>query len=320
MSFGNSRYRCLLVSSRLTRGACLTLDAGRFAEMAAALEQHPNYRVLRKLNFREQFAEADDQTCKTGILFDVETTGLDTTSDEVIELGMVKFTYLPTGEIVRIVDIFSSMNEPKRLIPDEVINLTGITDEMVAGHKIDEAAVNAFASDASLIIAHNAGFDRRFAERYWTTFVEKPWACSVSNIEWRRHGFEGSRLAYLLAGIGMFHEAHRAVDDCRALLEILAFVVPSVQRTALAMLLENARRNTVRIWAERSPFDLKDELKKRGYRWSPGDDGRPKSWYVDVDQDRQDEELSYLRQHIYCREVELRMQSITAVERFSVRA
>lgn len=288
--------------------------------MAATLEQHPNYRVLRKLSFREQFTEADHQACKTGILFDVETTGLDTSSDEVIELGMVKFTYLPTGEIVRVLDTFSSLNEPKKLIPEEVTNLTNITDEMVAGHKIDEAAVNAFASDASLVIAHNAGFDRRFAERYWPTFVEKPWACSVNNIEWRRHGFEGSRLAYLLTGVGMFHEAHRAVDDCRALLEILAFVVPSVQRTALAMLLENARRNTVRIWAERSPFDLKDELKKRGYRWSPGDDGRPKAWYIDVDQDKREDELAHLRQHIYCREVELRMQNITAVDRFSVRA
>lgn len=288
--------------------------------MAAALEQHPNYRVLRKLSFREQFTEADGEACKTGVLFDVETTGLDTSSDEVIELGMVKFTYLPTGEIVRIVDTFSSLNEPMKLIPEEVTNLTGITDEMVAGHKIDETAVNAFASDASLVIAHNAGFDRRFAERYWPTFVEKPWACSVNNIEWRKHGFEGSRLGYLLAGVGMFHEAHRAVDDCRALLEILAFVVPSVQRTALAMLLENARRDTVRIWAERSPFDLKDELKKRGYRWSPGDDGRPKAWYIDVDQDKHEDELAHLRQHIYCREVELRMQNITALDRFSVRA
>lgn len=302
------------------KDALLISDADKFAEMAFALERHPDYRVLRRLSFRDQFAESNDQGCKTGVLLDVETTGLDTSSDEVIELGMVKFTYLPTGEIVRVLDTFSSLNEPKKHIPEEVTNLTGITDEMVAGHKIDEAAVNTFASDASVVIAHNAGFDRRFAERYWLTFMEKPWACSVSNIEWRRHGFEGSRLGYLLAGVGMFHEAHRAVDDCRALLEILSFVVPSVQRTALAMLLENARKNTVRIWAERSPFDLKDDLKRRGYRWSSGEDGRPKSWYVDVDEDRQFEELAYLRQHIYRREVDLRTQNITAVERFSVRA
>jgi DNA polymerase-3 subunit epsilon len=65
---------------------------------------------------------------------------------------------------------------------------------MVAGHKIDDDAVSAFASDAVLVIAHNANFDRRFSERYWPVFVERAWACSVNNIDWRQRGFEGSRL------------------------------------------------------------------------------------------------------------------------------
>lgn len=288
-------------------------------EMARTLEQHADYRILRRLRFRDEFGSADNQPTKIGVLLDVETTGLDTTSDEIIELGMVKFTYLPTGEIVRVTGTFSSLNEPAKPIPEEVTKLNGITDEMVAGHRIDDVAVETFASDASIIIAHNANFDRRFTERYWSAFVEKPWACSVNEIEWRKHGFEGSRLGYLLAGVGMFHEAHRAVDDCRALLEVLAYQVPAAGQTALALLLENARRNTVRIWAERSPFDLKDELKKRGYRWSSGDDGRPKAWYVDVDEARRDDEISYLRNHIYRREVDLFTQAMTAVERFSVR-
>ena len=288
--------------------------------MAKTLGQHADYRVLRRLRFRDEFRPADDQPTKIGLLLDVETTGLDTTSDEIIELGMVKFTYLPTGEIVGVTDTFSSLNEPAKPIPEDVTRLNGVTDEMVAGHKIDNATVEVFAADASIIIAHNANFDRRFVERYWGAFVDKPWACSVNQIEWRKHGFEGSRLGYLLAGVGMFHEAHRAVDDCRALLEILAYEVSTVRRTALAMLLENARKNTVRIWAERSPFDLKDELKKRGYRWSPGDDGRPKAWYIDLDEDRQHDEIHYLRKHIYCRDVDLFMQTMSAVERFSVRA
>ena len=46
---------------------------------------------------------------------------------------------------------------------------------------------------------------------------------------------------------------------------------------ALAILLEQARKKTVRVWVEHSPFDLKDALKRRGYRWSPGNDGRPRS-------------------------------------------
>src|SRR5438093_469833 len=35
----------------------------------------------------------------------------------------------------------------------------------------------------------------------------KPWACSVSEIQWRAHGFEGSKLSYLLMGAGFFHKA-----------------------------------------------------------------------------------------------------------------
>ena len=288
------------------------------AAMAQTLEQSGEYRVLRRLPFREHFSPPTELT-KVGILFDVETTGLDTASDEVVELGMVKFSYHPDGTVAAVLDRFSSFNEPSRPIPEEAIKLHGITNEMAAGHKIDGDAITAFASDAAIIIAHNAAFDRKFAERYWPIFANKPWACSVNQIEWRAHGFEGSRLGYLLGGIGMFHRSHRAVDDCHALLEILAHTVSGTDRTALSLLLENARRKTIRIWAEQAPFDLKDELKKRGYRWSPGDEGRPKAWYIDVDEANRDDEITYLRKSIYLRDVDLFAQTLSALDRFSVR-
>jgi DNA polymerase III subunit epsilon len=286
--------------------------------MAQALEQSGEYRVLRRLAFRQHFSTPIEPT-KVGILLDVETTGLDTASDEVVELGMVKFSYHRDGTVAAILDTFGSLNEPSRTIPKEAIKLHGITDEMVAGHKIDVEAINAFVSDAAIVIAHNAAFDRKFAERYWPAFAEKPWACSVNQIEWRAHGFEGSRLGYLLNGIGLFHRSHRAVDDCHALLEILAHPLSGTERSALSLLLENARRKTIRIWAEHAPFDLKDELKKRGYRWSPGDEGRRKAWYVDVDEASRDDEIAYLRQSIYLAEVEPFEQTLTAFDRFSVR-
>ena len=288
------------------------------AAMAQTLEQSGEYRVLRRLPFRQQFS-TPTEFIKVGILFDVETTGLDTASDEVVELGMVKFSYHPDGSVAAVLDTFSSFNEPSRGIPEDAIKLHGITNEMAAGHKIDGDAVTAFVSDAAVIIAHNAAFDRKFAERYWPVFAVKPWACSVNQIEWRAHGFEGSRLGYLLSGIGMFHKSHRAVDDCHALLEILAHTLPEVDRTALSLLLENARRKTIRIWAEQAPFDLKDELKKRGYRWSPGDEGRPKAWYVDIDEEKRDDEIAYLRKFIYLRDVDLFAQTLTALDRFSIR-
>ena len=119
--------------------------------------------------------------------------------------------------------MFSSFNEPTEPIPLEVTALTGITNEMVAGQRIDETAVSSFANDAVIVIAHNASFDRKFAERYWPMFHRKAWGCSATEVEWRKHDFEGSHLGCLLNGTGFFHQAHRAVDDCHALLEILAF-------------------------------------------------------------------------------------------------
>ena len=131
---------------------------------------------------------------------------------------------------------FHRSTSQKNPIPAEITELTGITDEMVLGHRINPDAVAAFASDAVIVIAHNASFDRKFAERYWPLFEQKPWACSATEVEWRKHGFDGSRLGYLLAGVGLFHQAHRAIDDCRALIEILASDLPTFNRSGLVHL------------------------------------------------------------------------------------
>lgn len=298
----------------------MATDRINLADLAATLEKSPDYRVLRRLVLRSEFTPDNGQPTKIGLLLDVETTGLDTAKHEVIELGMVKFAYLPDGRITRIIDVFESFNEPSAPIPEEITELTGITDAIVAGNRIDADAVTAFAADGVVVIAHNAHFDRKFAERYWPIFKQRAWTCSATEIKWRKHGFDGSRLGYLLAGVGLFYQAHRAVDDCRALLEVLASDLPGANKPALAVLLERARRKTMRIWAEQSPFELKDELKKRGYRWSDGADGRPRSWYTDVDEGEQANEVEFLRKTIYLRDVEPRVQAVSAFNRFSVRA
>lgn len=76
----------------------------------------------------------------------------------------------------------------------------------------------------------------------------------------------------------------------------------------------------MRLWAEQSPFDLKDVLKRRGYRWSDGADGRPRSWYVDLDESQLDEEIAFLKTDIHLRDVEPSVQALTAFDRFSIRA
>src|SRR6202171_3699665 len=144
-----------IASRPITRlSTVMTATDQDLAAMAQTLEQSGDYRVLRRLPLRQHFS-IPTELGKVGILFDVETTGLDTASDEVVELGMVKFSYHPDGTVAAVLDTFSSLNEPSRTIPEEAIKLHGITNEMAAGHKIDCEAINDFAFDDAILLAHN---------------------------------------------------------------------------------------------------------------------------------------------------------------------
>ena len=82
------------------------------AAMAEALAKSADYRILRRLVPRKASPSSVGEPTKIGILLDVETTGLDQQNDEIIELGMVKFDYLPDGRVAGVRDVFSSFNEP----------------------------------------------------------------------------------------------------------------------------------------------------------------------------------------------------------------
>lgn len=288
--------------------------------LAAILNASGEYRVQKMLRPRHFVNPPDDSLTRTALFIDLETTGLDPASDEVIEVAMVPFRYGVDGRIFDIGDAYQSFNEPKVPIPDAVTRITGITNQMVAGHKLELGKIDALAADASLIIAHNASFDRRFAEKISSAFEHAAWACSMTQIDWAAEGHEGTKLAYLASTHGFFYERHRAEHDCYAAIELLTRHLPVSGRLAMAVMLEMARKPSWRIWAENSPYDLKDVLKKRGYRWNGEANGWPRAWYVDVDDELRDEELNFLRREIYLREVELFVQKITAYNRFSGRA
>jgi DNA polymerase-3 subunit epsilon len=285
--------------------------------MAATLEASGEYRVLRRLAPRPPVEAPRDLKLVTGLFVDVETTGLDPARDEIIELAMVPFTFSADGRIFAVGEAFDELREPSVPISAEVTAITGITAEMVAGRSIDPRAVAAFAEGAALVLAHNAAFDRRFLERFCDVFSGKYWACSMSQVNWTEEGHEGTKLAYLAHSLGFFYDRHRAIHDCMAALEILSRPLPVSGALALTRLLERARRPSWRIWAEDSPFEQKDALKARGYRWNG--DGAPRAWYVDVDEDRRDAELAYLKTEIYRREVTLPIRRIDGRDRFSER-
>lgn len=288
--------------------------------MADILTASGDYRVQRRLARRSYVNPAEDIPTRTALFLDLETTGLDPTADEIIEIAIVPFEYGEDGRIFGIGPAYHSFKEPAAPIPTAVTSLTGITNEMVSGHNIDLQLVEKLIGESSLIIAHNSSFDRRFAEKLCPAFEDAAWACSMTQINWAAEGHEGIKLAYLAASNGFFYDSHRAEDDCYAAIELLAQKLPVSGKLAMAAMLERARKPSWRIWAENSPYDLKDQLKRRGYRWNGDTNGRPRAWYIDVEDEQHSDEMNFLRKEIYLREVELFVQKITAYNRFSNRA
>lgn len=286
-------------------------------DMVRHLSQTGRYRILQKLMPRAIAPFARPAYPLKGVILDTETTGLNARKDEIIEIGVIAFTFDATGRIGDVTGIYGGLQQPSVSIPIEITRLTGITDDMVAGQSIDTAALRALIGPADLLIAHNAGFDRPFCEAFSQLFSGKAWACSNSEIDWSSRGYEGTKLGYLVGQAGYFHEGHRAVDDCFALLEVLAWEVSGSDSTAFAELYCASQRSRVRIFAENSPFDMKDHLKTRGYRWSDGSDGRPKSWWIEVGEEALDDELRYLRAEIYrYPDADPPIKRLTAFDRF----
>ena len=95
---------------------------------------------------------------KTFVVIDFETTGTMPQEDKITEIGAVKVV---DGKIV---EKFASMVNPERRIPEQVVELTGITDEMVAdAPTFDKVAGDLYKfCDNTIIVAHNIAFDYAF--------------------------------------------------------------------------------------------------------------------------------------------------------------
>jgi DNA polymerase III subunit epsilon len=268
-------------------------------QIADALVESGDYRVIRRLEPRTEYHPADDTPKLVAAIVDVETTSTAPDRDKIIEFAICLFEYgRHDGRIYKVLGSWDWFEDPGVAIPAEITNLTGIADEMVAGHSIDDRAVNDLLGRVVLVIAHNAAFDRCFLERRLPAFATKHWACSHSDIDWKAEGIRSSALEFIAYSFGFFHDGHRAASDCRATLHVLAQPLPKTGRLALQALLEKARTPTWRLWARDSAIETKDLLKNRGYTWSPGEFGRPRCWYRDVSDADKATEVAWLRANV----------------------
>ena len=151
------------------------------------------------------------------VVFDIETTGLNSHTNKIIEIGAVK---IKAG---RIIDRYSQLINPGIPIPYHITEITSITNEQVANQpKIDEVIGKfvEFIGDA-VLVAHNAPFDMGFIKRDIKEYLNMDFECSViDTLQMARDLFPDFKkygLGDLNKALGLALEKHhRAVDDSQA--------------------------------------------------------------------------------------------------------
>lgn len=238
--------------------------------LADALGRQRDYRVLRRLRTMDRREPHGFSTAVVrGVCLDVETTGLDPKVDRVIELAVQTFEADARGRIVSTGRPYGWLEDPGVALTPEITAVTGIRAEDVAGRSIPDGEAYSILSSSDVIVAHNASFDCGFVERRFPDLIGHPWACSLNGVDWAAAGFrDGRTLSQLCVAMGWFYEAHRAGVDVTALLHALDHELAD-GTTVLRRLLETERRPTWLVEAVGAPYEAKDRLRERGYRWSP---------------------------------------------------
>ncbi len=296
-------------------------------EVIQQLEQSGQYRIIERLDPPELYHQGQPSTARIGVVIDVEATGLDTARDKIIELGFIVFEYdAGTGLIYRILHSYGGFEDPGAPLQDIIKQITGISDEMVAGQTLDDDAINPWLEKADLIIAHNAAYDRQMLERRLPVAGKANWACTFNDINWQNEGISSLKLDYIAYKMGYFFDGHRAVNDAQATLHLLSKKLPESGTPGMSALLAHAREKSRRYFAIAAPFDKKDDLKARGYRWMADfvyiDRGNQKKgvWSKSVAEAEIASEAQWLTESVYSgKTASFTFKDVTAKDRYSLR-
>jgi DNA polymerase-3 subunit epsilon len=175
------------------------------------------------------------------IYYDTETTGTDPQKDRIVEIAAFD-PYLKKE--------FQTLVNPGCPIPDDVIAIHGITNEMVANAPSFAEAGKAFIEfcfgDSVLVAHNNDGFDRHFliqeASRHQLVLPEWP---MIDTLKWARkyrpdlpkHNLQFLRQVY---GIPK-NQAHRALDDVIVLHQVFSLMIDDLPMETVIALLDSSQ-------------------------------------------------------------------------------
>lgn len=223
------------------------------------LDNTPNrirdrYHGLAAYAQEHTFGELDEDV----VVLDTEATGLSFNHDELIQVAAARMC---NGEIT---GWYVSFINPGKQIPDEVVHLTHITNEMVAdadpADKVLQGLVE-FVGD-SPIVAHNANFDRTFCTKYQggSALANNVWIDSLDLARIALPRMKSHRLLDLVRAFGGPESTHRADDDVVSTCLVYRVLLAAVSQMPKDLVKHIASLRSVDEWNTVAVFKaLQDE-------------------------------------------------------------
>ena len=160
------------------------------------------------------------------VVFDIETTGLTPSSNEIIEIGAVKL------KDFEIIEEFSTFINPNRVIPAEIVKLTGIDNSMVVDAPKPKEALGKFREfiGDAVLVAHNAAFDMGFIRVHFDKYLNViPNNAIFDTLLFARSmmpNLKNHKLNTVCSCLGVnLENHHRALDDAKAAAGILKALI-----------------------------------------------------------------------------------------------
>lgn len=162
------------------------------------------------------------------ILFvDLETTGFSRDWDFIIEVAAILYDEETRTEI----ETFHEYIQPGKRLPENIIKITGITEEKLAGCRSESVVIRDFFAwvdkvNPEKITAYNSSFDKGFLEakekKYKILGTDVPWFDMMTyGRQLKKEGkIENYRQTTVAEFLEIDYQAHSAIEDVRALIKI----------------------------------------------------------------------------------------------------
>lgn len=192
---------------------------------------------------------------------DLETTGLNCETDEIIEIGAVVYNW-ETHTTEMILSEVIHIDTPLR---QEIIELTSITDAMVKdGEKLHRvlSRLNLMAIGCGALMAHNAPFDLSFLQKFSFYPGNVTVIDSRTDLPLDRKKHQSMKLGHLAYSHGFINPfPHRALFDVMTMLKIASHY-------DINEIIARSKSLTVTLIADVS-FEDKELAKTAGFFWDP---------------------------------------------------